>query len=166
MTLSTADTAATVEALVTALNTIVEELYQCVGEAKTAASACTCGGDATLTWSADYASDATACEAEVLDASLITFNRWLDSRKLSSTGTLPGLDDDEISALFAAGSWTTAPCYTELGADGTTALGYAGCTDEYALIRGLWDSSTIPAATLTSGGLTATYIPTLLAAYE
>merc|ERR1712184_189904 len=167
LSVSIADTSATVDALVTALNTIVEELYQCVTEAHAAASACLCGGDATVIWDeTNYADDATACDTEVPVASITTFNRWLDSRKLGTTGTLPGLDDDEITALFAAGSWTTAPCYTTLGTDGVTPLGYAGCTNEYALIRGLWDSSVVPAATLTSGGLTATFIPTLLAAYE
>merc|ERR1712007_22714 len=122
LSVSIADTSATVDALVTALNTIVEELYQCVTEAHAAESS-------------------------------VPLVRYLVLTMMKSL----------LSSLQVHG---LLPPVIQRCTDGITALGYAGCTNEYALIRGLWDSSVVPAATLTAGGLTATFIPTLLAAYE
>jgi len=69
-----------------------------------------------------------------------------------------------LTAL-STGAWTTVSCYAALDANGA-ATGFSGCANEYGLLRALWDDATIPAATLTAGGLTATVIPDLLFAYE
>jgi len=69
-----------------------------------------------------------------------------------------------LTAL-STGAWTDVSCYTALDDNGTAA-GFAGCANEYGLLRALWDDATIPASTLTEGGLTATKIPDLLHAYQ
>lgn len=98
------------------------------------------------------------------------FNKWLTATKLTAGDTpsvvpkLPGFWDEDLTAM-STGAWTTTACYKTADA-ATAGTGIAGCSNEYALLRKLWDSSAVTGADLTAGGLTATAIPDLLFAFE
>merc|ERR1711862_1087577 len=126
---------------------------------------CLCGTEGASDLN-DYSADDDSCDDEVTEADVILINKWLDAAKLTgATGAkLPGFLNADLTAL-STGAWTTVSCYADAEAAGA-ATGFSGCANEYAILRALWDSATIPAATLTAGGLTATVIPDLLFAYE
>jgi hypothetical protein len=117
----------------------------------------------------DYDASGTACAdgSEPTQAQIDTFNKWLDSTKLTAPTTvpkLPGFLDLDLVAL-SAGTWNTVAAYVTAEA-ATAGTGLAACSAEYTLLRALWDEATIPAATLTAGGLAITHIPALLFEYE
>merc|ERR1711862_896930 len=149
------NTATTVQGTLDALDDAITNVETCF--AAIADTDCLCGTEGASDLN-DYSADDDSCDDEVTEADVILINKWLDAAKL------PGFLNADLTAL-STGAWTTVSCYAD-AEEVTLGTGFTGCANEYGLLRALWDDATVPAATLTAGGLTATNIPGLLFAYE
>jgi len=163
------NTATTVAGTLEDLDEAIANLGDCTIAAIAGDSDCLCGAEEAVTDWNTYTDDSSGsdCPEEVTDAEVNLINAWLDAGKLTgATGAkLPGFFNEDLVAL-STGAWTTVSCYDAAAETAAAGTGLSGCANEYGLLRALWDDATVPAATLTAGGLTSTGIPDLLFAYE